>query len=286
MGRIEQAAFDELGPEQAEIYMDRVGTAIGEKIITYLANTDRMHWPIILLAGKGNNGGDAFACGSFLLQKGLAVRFVQADASETLSPLCSKKCARFIELGGTSIDLSDLPKQGLLIDGLLGIGIKGASRAPYLNVIQKANQSGLEIFAIDLPSGMSGDLGPAFDDPNIIRAKRTFCLGLPKAGMVENSAFDYIGELELLDFGLPKKNVGTAKKQYDLLTGKWVQKHLPRLRPTRHKYESGMVGGFAGSEGLLGAAILSCTAVLRSGAGLVKMVSSRRSQDRRCSSSA
>ncbi len=269
MSRIEKAAFEELGPSSPEIFMDRVGQAIAEKIMAYHHNRPYRP-PVVLLTGKGNNGGDAFVIGTILLAKGWEVKFIQPDSTETLTALCAKKKATFLAKGGSELGLGELPTNAILIDGLLGTGLRGIPRPKYVELINFANQSGHDIFSIDLPSGMNGDQGPAMADSNIICAKRTFCLGLPKSGMVENAAFDYIGELELLDFGIPKKNVGTAKKQYDLLTRKWVQNHLPPVRPTRHKYERGLVGAFAGSEGMVGAGILSATAALRAGAGLVK----------------
>jgi NAD(P)H-hydrate epimerase len=132
-------------------------------------------------------------------------------------------------------------------------------------LINLANQSGLPIIAIDIPSGVNGNSGEV--ESVAIEAAMTVALGLPKIGLFLKDGWEFTGELRLVDFGLPKKAIAKAKAFF------YLPNHLrlPKIVRNRHKYQAGYVIGFGGSKKFPGAAQLSGLAALRAGAGIVRL---------------
>jgi ADP-dependent NAD(P)H-hydrate dehydratase / NAD(P)H-hydrate epimerase len=219
---------------------------------------------ILLLAGKGNNGGDAFATGALLLERGF---FVQAYSPFPPSSfLCKSQHDHFIAKKGEMI--SSLPSSAesfsLIIDGLVGTGFQGETDGPLGQTITWANASKRPIFAIDIPSGLHASTGEAAAP--CIQATATIYLGLPKIGFFINDGWNFVGKLIPADIGsLPQPQAAAHLLQPASLK-------LPPLKRTRHKYSAGYVLGIAGSPALSGAAALSSSAVLRSGAGIIRLL--------------
>ena len=134
-----------------------------------------------------------------------------------------------------------------------------------------------------MPSGLSGDAGvlatrdliaveaTGEHKESIVRASETIFLGMPKTGFFLGRSRDYTGNLHQVDLGLGQNFYNAAKSTSFLLEMKDLKSDLPHIRPSRHKYEAGMVSVIAGSPGMAGAAVLSSSAVLRSGAGMVHL---------------
>jgi len=259
MLRIEQLAYAQ-GFSDGD-FMEQAGVAISRFI--------EKNYPskrVVILAGKGNNGGDAYTAGIHLLDKGFSVQAIRVFPLEGSSPLCIQQHDRFVAKGGKVHEESAFPESGVILDGLVGTGFKGKAEGVLAGVIEEANQSGLPIVAIDIPSGISGNTG---EGKIAIEAKETVYLGLPKIGFYIGNGWNHVGHLIPADFGLPSHFLAQAKVEAYLPDLKKI--HLPPIVRNRHKYQTGYVIGIAGSETMPGAAFLSALSALRSGAGLVRL---------------
>ncbi len=271
MVRIEKLAYAKGDSELA--FMENAGMGIAEETEEFCFAND-LGKEVILLVGKGNNGGDAFAAGKRLLAKGFSVRAIQIYPFEISSLLCQKQGEAFKKAGGKihfvkeSAPFPEL-HEGVILDGLVGTGFKGKPDAPLARAIQKANQSHLPILAVDIPSGVNGNTGEV--QTCAIHALRTIYLGLPKVGFFIGEGWNHVGELTRVDFGLKESYIQRAKAEAYLINEEAVPTLLPPVVRNRHKYQAGYLLAVAGSPGMSGAAFLSTLAALRSGAGIVRL---------------
>ncbi len=244
-----------------EAFMEQAGRGIAICVQEFIQKC-ALEKRVTLLCGKGNNSGDAYVAGRYLLQQNYQVFALQVTPIEKSSPLCQKNHARFLESKGqmtTSL-------QGLLLDGLFGTGFHGALEEPFASLVIRANQSQLPLIAIDIPSGLNGETGEAAGPA--IQAHLTIYLGLPKTGFFLNDGWNHVGELQGVDFGLEPAYIDQAKAPFLLITGCL----LPPVKRNRHKYETGHVVGLAGSPGMPGAALLASSAALKGGAGILHLL--------------
>ena len=272
MVRIEGLAYAE-GASETD-FMERAGAGIAHYIERFIHQQDYQEH-VLLLCGKGNNGGDAFVAGRHLLKKGFEVAAIQCTPLEQGSPLSKKNGELFLKAGGfihhyTPASPLPLPFKGLLVDGLFGTGFKGKVEEPYASLIEAANSSALPILAIDIPSGLNGETGHV--ESLSIRATETLFLGLPKTGFFLAEGWNQVGALRHVDFGLDLRYIDQAEAHFFFPSVEECQALLPPVLRNRHKYQAGNVIGLAGSPGMPGAAILSSYAAMRSGAGIVTLL--------------
>ncbi|MFI0435056.1 MAG: NAD(P)H-hydrate dehydratase [Parachlamydiaceae bacterium] len=268
MAEAEASAY-ERGFTHREL-MENAGRSIALAVEEFIKK-HQLAFRVSLLCGKGNNGGDAFVAGTYLLKKGFEVTSIQLDCLENCSPLCQESAKRFFLEGGRvnrQINFSGL--QGIILDGLFGTGFKGEVASPYDALIDAANQSGLAILAIDIPSGLNGSTGEA--GMSVIRATQTLFLGYPKTGFFLQEGWNVVGELRHLDIGLPPSLIDPIRGDFMLLTQEHAAALLPAMKRNRHKYQSGDVIGLAGSPNMPGAALLSSLAAFRGGSGMVRLL--------------
>ncbi len=272
MAVIEGYAYEDGCKEEA--FMEEAG-----KGVAYFANEyctkHQLPKRVILLSGKGNNGGDAHVAGRYLIDEGYEVVTYQIGPLKKCSTLCQKNYERLQKKGAAvnqviSADEIDLSQKGLIIDALFGTGLQSAPRDPYASIIRKANDSGHPILAVDIPSGLNGDNGTA--EGAAIKARITVYLGLPKKGFFLNEGWNLLGELKYVDFGLPKKHIQKAETDLQMFYKTDFCRLIPTLARNQHKYQAGYVVGVAGSPGMPGAANLSTSASLRAGAGIVRLL--------------
>lgn len=268
MAEIESMAYQQ-GFSDAD-FMENAGkgaAAVAEQI----ACSEGYAKNAILLCGKGNNAGDAYVAGRELLKNGYRVTACQIAPVDTCSTLCRQQRLLFTEAGGSVHTSITFPDAGFLIDGIFGTGFKGKVEEPYASLIKDANASKLPIIALDIPSGLTSDV-ETWNDPSIIHASHTIFLGLPKTLFFLGEAWNYVGELHAVDFGLPQSFIDQHAGELDMVTFKDIQSLLPPVKRTRHKYERGYVIALAGSPSMPGAALLSTKAALRGGAGIVRLL--------------
>jgi NAD(P)H-hydrate epimerase len=169
--------------------------------------------PVVVCCGKGNNAGDGFVIARHLDLRGYAVRVLAwAEAAELTGDAgvnfqLLAKCGVPIELFGAAHDEARLAEHlrgaAWIVDGLLGTGARGEPRSPLDRVIEQLNAAGVPILAIDLPSGLDCDTGaPA---RHTIRAAHTCTFVAAKPGFFAPGADRYVGEVHVLDIGVPPR---------------------------------------------------------------------------------
>jgi NAD(P)H-hydrate epimerase len=162
---------------------------------------------------------------------------------------------------------------GLLVDAILGTGMKNEVGGLYAEVITLMNASGLPILAVDTPSGLDADTGSPLGVA--VQAEMTVSLGYPKLGQVIYPGLVYVGDLVVADIGIEPRAVHEVRPQTELLEREDMRWLVPIRAPDTHKGTYGHLLVVAGSRGKTGAAILACRAAVRAGAGLVTLAAPR-----------
>lgn len=268
MSELEAQAYQQGFKEKD--FMENAGCAIAQATQMFIQKRQLLPY-VWLLCGKGNNAGDAFVAGCYLLEQGYKVRAIQPDSLEHCSPLCQQNGRRFLEKKGEIINqIESFGSSGIILDGLFGTGFKGRVCPPYSSLIDSANQSKLPILAIDIPSGLNGSTGQT--DGSVIHATETLFLGLPKTGFFLENGWNVTGKLQAIDFGLPPSITAQLQADFLLSTPENIRPLLPSIQRNRHKYQTGYVIGLAGSPTMPGAALLSSLAAFRGGSGIVRLL--------------
>ena len=233
---------------------------------------------IVVLAGSGDNGGDALYAGARLARRGAAVVAVAAG-----DRVHEQGAAALRTAGGcvTSIDDPDLPAvigaADLVLDGLLGIGGRGGLREPYsalAGLVARARAgdgrrgAGPSVVAVDLPSGIDADTGVVGGPA--VQADVTVTFGTWKPGLLIDPGAACAGLLELVDIGLGPHLPAPAVAGFQAVD---VAALLRQPPADSDKYRRGVLGIVAGSDRFTGAAALAVGGALRGGAGLVRLVS-------------
>jgi NAD(P)H-hydrate epimerase len=156
---------------------------------------------IAVLSGAGNNGGGGLAAARHLHNWGAKISLVLASDPVRLKEVPTRQLRTLGTLGIEADDQADLENADLIVDALIGYGLSGDPRQPVAEWIDKANNSGTPILALDAPSGLDTMLGTPGDP--CIKATATLTLALPKAGLLSEQAQEYVGELYLADISVP-----------------------------------------------------------------------------------
>lgn len=155
-----------------------------------------------VLCGAGNNGGGGMVAARHLHNWGAVVGVVLAGEASRLKSVPAKQWAILNKLNLASATIN-LDAQNLIVDALVGYGLHGDPRPPISDWIDKANRAAAPVLSLDAPSGLDTTSGQA--GTPTVRAARTLTLALPKTGLVEAGARDYVGELYLADIGVPSE---------------------------------------------------------------------------------
>jgi ADP-dependent NAD(P)H-hydrate dehydratase / NAD(P)H-hydrate epimerase len=233
------------GQTEAEV-IRRVGKCVAGHALRLTRPDDQ----IVILAGKGHNGEDARCSPDHLTQRRVnlidvkdpAADFSKLDAVLSLNP-------------------------DLVIDGLFGIGINRPLSAEWIRFIERVNASRAKILAVDVPSGLNGETG----EPQgaAIRASVTLTVGAPKVGMLQESAWPYVGRLEVAtEVGLITCSL---KSELNWTLAKDFCGFPPARSVATHKGTYGHVGIIAGSVGYHGASVLAGRGAQRAQPGLITL---------------
>jgi NAD(P)H-hydrate epimerase len=233
------------GQTEAEV-IRRVGKRIAKRARKLTRSGDA----ILILAGKGNNGNDARAAGEFIEDRQLEVLNVTTPENDfaKLQDLLRRKFA-------------------LIIDGLFGIGLNRPLDEHWQKLISSVNESKVPVLAVDAPSGLNCDTG--LPEGAAIEATLTLTIGAPKAGMLAQSAWPFVGRLEVVeDVGLIPCPV-TSERYWTLPDD--FEHFPPRRAEAGHKGLYGHLGIVAGSMGFHGASVLTARTAQRAQPGLVTL---------------
>jgi hydroxyethylthiazole kinase-like uncharacterized protein yjeF len=224
---------------------------------------------VVGVVGAGNNGGDALVALRSLAAWGRDVCALQVAERPQDDPLLhgwSLSLATDGGLGGEGVrDLLDSAE--VVIDGVLGTGIRGEPRPRQADAIGCMNESGRPVLAIDVPSGIDATTGAV--PGRAVRVDVTVAFGAPKLGALLHPARALVGRHVVVDIGFPPL-VSTAAR---VVGPTWARARCPQRLTDTHKNQVGRVLVVAGHVGMAGAAILSARGAFRAGAGLVRVCS-------------
>lgn len=258
-----------------ETLMLNAGKAVVEQMDQHDLLVEGSH--VLVLAGKGNNGGDGFVIAYDLADRKIDVSVITvSDVSELKGDaLHHFKIMNTLNLDQSVWENSEsqkemIRKSCIIVDALLGTGISGSIREPYGEIINQCNASDARIVAVDVPSGVTGDRGQVLEP--CIRADLTVSMGFGKQGTLFEPARSRSGLVKTVEIGFPEdalEKVG-GDTLFQVGQNDFPANRFPRSSAS-HKYSVGKVYIIAGSRGFSGAALLASVAALRSGAGLVKL---------------
>ncbi|MCL9651262.1 bifunctional ADP-dependent NAD(P)H-hydrate dehydratase/NAD(P)H-hydrate epimerase [Pantoea agglomerans] len=266
VAQLEQQGADALGITLYELML-RAGQAAYEHLTAHWPEAS--HW--LILCGHGNNGGDGYVLARLGQAAGKTVTLLACESEKALPEEAQRARDTWLDAGG-EIHAADAvwPEQiDVIVDALLGTGSHRAPEEPYATLIQQANAHAAPKLAIDMPSGLSARNGTAPGE--VINASHTLSVVALKPGQITGKARDYIGELYYADLGLAAFLAGEvapiARYDASALT-RWLK---PR-KPTSHKGSHGRLLVVGGDAGTAGAVRMTAEAALRSGSGLVRVL--------------
>ena len=231
---------------------------------------------VVVLCGKGHNGGDGFVVARLLKRKRARVQVLLMARVADSAGDTKTMYRRIVRAGGASPVLACpsraklqtlLRNSDLIVDALLGTGLSTPITGPYRTAIDCINDADRPVTAIDLPSGIHADTGEVLGVA--VRATLTVTFGLPKLGLYVGPGIDHAGIIRIADIGIPPSYMDAVDSRISLITRDETRRLLPVRLPSGHKGTYGHVGVIAGSVGKTGAAALAARAALRVGAGLV-----------------
>ena len=241
----------------------------GEAALRYL----RTRWPmahrIVIVCGGGNNGGDGYVLARFAQAAGLTVTALAAVVPEELRGDARQAFEDFQASGGQLRPFTaQLLSEGeVIVDALLGTGLKGAVRTELQQVIAAINQATLPVFAIDVPSGLNSDTGVPWGDT--VRADATVTFVGLKTGLFIGDGPEYAGTVFFDDLEVEVPKVRGFEPRLERIMETEILRALPRRRRSSNKGDFGRVLIVGSGTGMPGAARLTGEACLRVGAGLV-----------------
>jgi NAD(P)H-hydrate epimerase len=234
---------------------------------------------VVIVSGKGNNGGDGFVIARLLAGKGVIAEVLLLGRAAHLRGDAARALAG---LQGTSVQVVELAEAkdidkladafggaSLLVDAVFGTGLNADVTGLHADVLGRMNRSGVPIFAVDIPSGLDADRGRPLGV--CIEATATATFGFAKIGEVVHPGLQYVGDLSIIDIGIAAAAVSEVKPQVSVLEAHDVAANVPRRPAEAHKGTCGHVLVLAGSRGHSGAGLLAAHAACRGGAGLTTL---------------
>jgi ADP-dependent NAD(P)H-hydrate dehydratase / NAD(P)H-hydrate epimerase len=231
--------------------------------------------PVVFVAGRGNNGGDALVMARHAFLAGMSrVSVLLASGTPAAGSSPAANLAACSSLGievhawGSEGALQRLARAAWIVDGVAGTGLEGPLRAPLDRVVEAINAAPARRAALDVPSGLRD--GWLAGEP-MVRADCTVTIGLPKRCLYLPRARAACGVIRIVDPGFPPALLRDEALRGDLLAGADLQRLVPALPPDTHKNRRGHLAVFAGAPGTTGAAWLAAHAAARARTGLVTL---------------
>lgn len=235
----------------------------------------RTRWPmahdIVIACGGGNNGGDGYVLARFAQAAGLRVHVLAVAPPADLRGDAQRAHDDFVHSGGVvgPFAASRLAQGDVIVDALLGTGLRGALRPQCAAAIRAINIAGKAVFSLDIPSGLSGDTG--LPSGEAVRADCTLSFVGLKTGLYLGHGPEYTGTLVFDDLEVTPPATPDFKPRLTRIVDAEVARALPPRSRTAHKGSFGHLLVLGGGIGMPGAARLAGEAALRVGAGLVRV---------------
>jgi hydroxyethylthiazole kinase-like uncharacterized protein yjeF len=273
----ESRELDHLSQEKYGIPSYSLMTRAGEAVAAAVFHRWRhaLHDGVLVVAGKGNNGGDGMVAARALMAEQVPVRTIllanasglKGDAARAHAELVAGGGAVLEVLGETELDAAMGGHAGVIVDAIFGTGLNAEVKGLARRAIEMINRAGPPVVAVDIASGVDADSGAVMGAA--VRAALTVTFGFAKFGHVSYPGAELCGELEIADIGFAAGAIGEIAPRGKFFDTAEARPFL-RARPRNsHKGNYGHVMVIAGSRGKSGAAILASRGALRMGAGLV-----------------
>lgn len=266
--RIEQDALAALPPGTL---MTRAAEAVARQAMHLLGATAN-DAPVLVLAGPGNNGGDALQAATLLRQAGVQVQ-VMLCPQEASRPADAQRAFAMAQSAGLAF-VADSPAnitnggRRLVIDGLFGIGLTRALSGPYQSLVEAVNTLRCPVLAVDIPSGLDADTGrPAGVDGTAVIATHTITFIGDKPGLHTGQGRDYAGQVSVDTLDIPPERFFPSR--LSLSDPLLFPAALRSRRHASHKGSYGDLRLVGGARGMCGALVLAGRTALHAGAGRV-----------------
>jgi NAD(P)H-hydrate epimerase len=247
--------------------MERAATACYEWLL--LHNYKGRQFSIF--CGKGNNGGDGLAIARLLAQTHHTVTVYILEFGHKGTEDFQINLARLHETAVTirfvssEENLHPIPANDVVIDALLGSGLNRPLEGLTASLVKHINQSGHEVIAIDIPSGLFVDRSSK--NNTVIHARHTLSFQCYKPAFLMAENEESVGDVHILDIGLHPGFLQTNRASYQFVEMPFIRSIIKPRKPFSHKGDYGHAAIIAGSHGMMGAAVLCARACLRSGVG-------------------
>lgn len=274
MKEIDRKAIEEIGI-LGPILMENAGLEVFKNLQARFPEVNKEK--VIIVAGKGNNGGDGFVVARHLRSQGadpLALLLaskeeVRGDAALNLriAEGCGIKIKEVLSLKDWESQREALFRSSVIVDAIFGTGLTSPAQGLHSTVIEDMNRSKAYKIAVDIPSGLSSDsyelIGPC------LKADLTVTLAAPKIAHIFPPAEEYVGELVVVDIGIPDFLFDDENLKLELVEEETVLPYFEKRKKDTHKGTYGHLFILSGSLGKTGAAVMAGKAALKMGAGLV-----------------
>ncbi len=274
MRAVDRHAIDVMGIPGLDLMEEAGMGTVGVLVeVTGVEAGDR----VVVVCGKGNNGGDGFVVARGLRGFGVEVDVfllgtaadVTGDARTNLDFLDPGSFTEITDEKGLDALAEALDEADVAVDAIFGTGFSGEPRGLAGDAIAIINSSDLSVLAVDVPSGLDASTGGV--EGECIIAEWTSTMAFPKKGFFLHPGREFVGDIHVVDIGIPKEAAEAAGGHQHVLTPVDAAALAPERDPAGHKGTFGHVAVVAGSVGYTGAATLASMSALRSGAGLVTL---------------
>jgi ADP-dependent NAD(P)H-hydrate dehydratase / NAD(P)H-hydrate epimerase len=233
---------------------------------------------IVVVCGRGNNGGDGFVVGRYALTDGHRVHVLLVGRGSDLKGDALLNMNLYASLSGEIVELTDgsenleiiLKHADIIVDAIFGTGLSKPVGGMEKIVIEAINASGKPVVAVDIPSGIDGNTGNVLG--SAVRADHTFTYAYPKLGQIMGPGSERAGRLTVIDISIPPFIEEKVGYDAEVTDGEMLRGFLKRRGRTAHKGSFGHTVVIAGSPGKTGAAHMAALAALKVGAGLVTLI--------------
>ncbi len=274
MRKLDKIAMEQYGIPGV-VLMENAGRRIAKEAVKLSGGGGK---PMVLIAGKGNNGGDVMVAARHLFNRGCPVKVFALKELTHMKGDAGLNAAILIKMDipvhviSSAADLASfhqaLEGNPIVIDGMFGTGFRGGLTDTILSIVRAVNKSRCSVISVDIPSGVDGETGQIRS--GCVMADVTVTFGFPKTGLLQYPGAKAVGHLIVADISIPRNIETGPGPGIVLLTEELVSKIIPRREPDAHKGSCGKVAIIGGSEGMSGAVVLCTLGSLKSGAGLVK----------------
>jgi NAD(P)H-hydrate epimerase len=276
MRELDRRTIEEIGLPGA-VLMENAGRGAAEAIQSRFSEC--FPGPVLILCGRGNNGGDGFVIARHLRDAGWDVHTLLVAARAAVGGDAALMLGVYERSGGSVREIPDAAALAdalngvvgyrLCVDALLGTGIARAPEGLVAKAIAWLNEQTMPVVAVDLPSGVDAASGKV--PGAAVRADLTVTFAFPKVGLVSYPGAGHAGDVLTVQIGIPRSMVDVAPDDFLLVDGDEARRLLPSRPAAGHKGMFGHLLVVAGSLGKSGAALMTAEAGLRAGAGLVTL---------------